>query len=56
MPQKKSSSQKTIQSFELKRPNPPTPEMIARAQPYRADTLQKLDAVIKDPSYTLIDG
>lgn len=56
MNQKVNLNQKTTRISELKRPNPPTPEMIARAQPYRADTLQKLDAVIKDPSYTLIDG
>jgi hypothetical protein len=31
----------------LKRPNPPTTEMVEKAQPFRADTLQKLEAVIK---------
>lgn len=34
----------------LKRPNPPTPEMVERAQPYRADTLQELEAVIRIPT------
>ena len=34
----------------LKRPNPPSPEMVQRAQPYRADTLQELEAVIKYPA------
>lgn len=33
---------------ELKRPNPPTPEMVARAQPFRADTLQEFEASIRD--------
>ena len=32
------------------RPNPPTPEMVARAQPFRADTLQEMEAIIKHPS------
>lgn len=35
----------------LTRPKPPTKEMVARAQPYRADTLPKLEAVITDPRY-----
>lgn len=35
-------------------PKPPTPEMVARAQPYRADTLQAMEAVIKNVS-TIID-
>lgn len=47
---KKSSMQQPIS--ELKRPNPPTPEMVARAQPYRADTLAKQEAVIKNPRYS----
>lgn len=37
------------------RPNPPTPEMVARAQPFRADTLQEMEAIIKHPSH-VIDG
>jgi hypothetical protein len=37
----------------LKRPNPPTPEMVQRAQPYRADTLQELEAVIKYPAKSI---
>ena len=35
------------------RPNPPTPEMIARAQPFRADTLQEMEAIIKNPSHVI---
>lgn len=38
---------------ELKRPNPPTPEMVARAQPFRADVVQAMEATIKDPSYRI---
>ena len=34
----------------LKRPKPPTAEMIKRAQPYRADILEQ-DCVIKDPQH-----
>lgn len=30
-------------------PNPPTPEAIKRAQPYRADIIQ-MDAIIKHPT------
>jgi hypothetical protein len=37
----------------VKKPNPPTPEMIARAQPYRADTLQEMEAIIKHPSHVI---
>lgn len=37
----------------LKRPNPPSPEMVQRAQPYRADTLQELEAVIKYPAKSI---
>ena len=36
------------------RPNPPTPEMVQRAQPFRADTLQSIEAAIKNCS-TIID-
>mgnify|MGYP006267255797 FL=1 len=34
----------------LKRPKPPTAEMIKRAQPYRADILEQ-QCVIKDPQH-----
>ena len=34
-------------------PKPPTPEMIARAQPFRADTLQEVEAIIKNPSHVI---
>lgn len=38
-------------------PAPPTPEMVARAQPYRADTLQELEASIKNTRTAIvIDG
>lgn len=36
-------------NFELKRPNPPSPEAVKRAQPFRGDTLKELEAVIKNP-------
>ena len=39
--------------FYLKRPNPPTPEMVARAQPFRGDVVKALEATIKDPSYRI---
>ena len=39
--------------FYLKRPNPPTPEMVARAQPFRADVVKAMEATIKDPSYRI---
>jgi hypothetical protein len=47
-----SSSQTRTSNYEslLKRPNPPSPEMVQRAQPYRADTLQELEAVIRKPT------
>jgi hypothetical protein len=35
------------------RPNPPTPEMVERAQPFRADTLQEMEAIIKHPSHVI---
>ena len=41
------------QTSELKRPNPPTPEMVARAQPFRADVVKAMEATIKDPSYRI---
>lgn len=58
MNQNKSSTQQRTSNYDekggaefyLKRPNPPTPEMVARAQPYRADTLQEMEAIIKHPS------
>ena len=37
------------------KPNPPTAEAIAKAQPFRADTLKKMEAVIKDPSYQMAE-
>jgi len=37
----------------LIRPNPPTPEMVQRAQPFRADTIQEFEAVIKYPANPL---
>lgn len=39
----------------LKRPNPPSPEMVQRAKPYRGETLQKMEAVIKDPNYRIVE-
>lgn len=33
----------------LVRPNPPSPEAVKRAQPFRGDTLKELEAVIKNP-------
>jgi len=35
------------------RPNPPTPEMVARAQPFRGDVVKAMEATIKDPSYRI---
>ena len=37
---------------ELKRPNPPTPEMIARAQPFRGDVVN-IEAIIKHPTHQI---
>jgi hypothetical protein len=34
-------------------PEPPTAQAIARAQPFRADTLNKMEAIIKNPSYQI---
>lgn len=50
MNQKKSSTQQRTSNYtqRLKRPNPPTEEMVARAQPFRADTLQEFEASIRD--------
>lgn len=39
--------------YQLVKPNPPTPEMVARAQPFRADVVQAMEATIKDPSYRI---
>ncbi len=36
---------------QLNRPKPPSPEMVQRAQPFRADTLQVMEAVIRTPKY-----
>lgn len=51
MNQKKSSTQQRTSDYQqrLVRPNPPTPEMVQRAQPFRGDTLKELEAVIKNP-------
>ena len=55
MNQNKSSIQQRTSDYihRLVRPNPPTPEMIARAQPFRADTLQEVEAIIKNPSHVI---
>lgn len=37
------------------KPNPPTAEAIAKAQPFRADTVKKMEAIIKDPSYQIAE-
>jgi hypothetical protein len=34
------------------RPNPPTPEMVARAQPFRGDVVN-LEAIIKHPTHQI---
>jgi len=34
-------------------PEPPTAEAIAKAQPFRADILNKMEAIIKNPSYQI---
>jgi hypothetical protein len=56
MNQNKSSIQQRTSDYQqrLVRPNPPTPEMVQRAQPFRADTLQSIEAAIKNCS-TIID-
>ena len=38
---------------QLVKPKPPTPEMVARAQPFRADVVQQMEATIKDPIYRI---
>lgn len=52
-----SSTLKQTSNYEerLSRPNPPTQEMVKRAQPFRADTLQELEAVIKHPTGVIYD-
>jgi hypothetical protein len=37
------------------KPNPPTAEAVAKAQPFRADTVKKMEAIIKDPSYQIAE-
>jgi hypothetical protein len=39
---------------QLKRPKPPSPEMVQRAQPFRADVVQ-MDAAIKHPTYQVVE-
>lgn len=48
---KMTSTPTRISNYEelLQRPKPPTPEMVERAQPFRGDTLNELEAVIKNP-------
>jgi hypothetical protein len=50
---KMNSNQTRTSNYEqrLQRPNPPSPEMVQRAQPFRADTLQVMEAVIRTPKY-----
>jgi uncharacterized protein YqcC (DUF446 family) len=36
------------------KPNPPSPEMVQRAQPFRADVVQ-MDAAIKHPTYQVVE-
>jgi hypothetical protein len=38
---------------QLKRPKPASPEMVQRAQPFRADVVQAMEATIKDPTYRI---
>ena len=49
--------QQQTSSYEnqLVKPNRPTPEMVARAQPFRADVVQQMEATIKDPSYRIVE-
>lgn len=49
---KMTSTQTRSSEYEqrLNRPNPPSSEMVKRAQPFRADTLQVMEAIIKNPS------
>lgn len=50
-----SSMQQRTSNYEqrLHRPKPPTAQMIERAQPFRADVVQAMEATIKDPSYRI---
>jgi hypothetical protein len=52
-----SSTLKQTSNYEerLIKPNAPSPEMVKRAQPFRADTLQELEAVIKHPTVVIYD-
>jgi hypothetical protein len=36
-------------------PNPPTAEAVAKAKPFRGVMVQKLEAIIKDPSYQIAE-
>jgi hypothetical protein len=40
---------------QLNRPKPASPQAIAKAQPLRADTVKKMEAIIKDPSYQIAE-
>lgn len=37
----------------LQRPKPPSPEMVQRAQPFRADTLAPIEAATRDLQYAI---
>ena len=54
---KMNSNQTQTSNYEaqLKRPKPPTAQMVARAQPFRADVVQAMEATIKDPSYRIAE-
>jgi hypothetical protein len=39
----------------LNRPNPASQAAVLRAQPFRADTVKKMEAIIKDPSYQITE-
>jgi hypothetical protein len=43
-----------VYEMRLRRPNPPSPEMVQRAQPFRADVVQ-MDAAIKHPTYQVVE-
>jgi hypothetical protein len=53
---KPNSTQQRTSNYEaqLQRPNPPSPEMVQRAQPFRADVVQ-MDAAIKHPTYQVVE-
>jgi hypothetical protein len=38
---------------QLKRPKPPSPEMVKKAQPFRADLLGPIDAITRDPNFAI---